>query len=102
VKLVNAQMKEMTDVTDYHPEIRRTNIRIIISARTPKFPQTNERELVRPVRYQVFTPVIVQTVFFQVSTTFNIVTDLLSALLGNGSVNTFQYTRHTTVEVFPM
>jgi hypothetical protein len=31
-----------------------------------------------------------------------IVTDLLKALLGNGSVNTFQYTSHATVVVFFM
>jgi hypothetical protein len=32
----------------------------------------------------------------------NIVMDLLKALLGNGSVNTFQHTRHATTEVFSM
>jgi hypothetical protein len=30
------------------------------------------------------------------------VTDLLKALLGNGSVNTFQHTRHAIAEVFSM
>jgi hypothetical protein len=55
VKLVNAITKEVSDVTDYQPVIRRTKIRIITLARTPKVPQTNERELVRPVRYLAFT-----------------------------------------------
>jgi hypothetical protein len=32
----------------------------------------------------------------------SIVADLLKALLGNGSVNTFQHTRHATVEMFSM